>query len=239
MTNDIEVISQFPALTTEEIIDIEKGLRNKFGYPAIPKEYKAFLGKTNGCLFKVDDEDDFVALALNLPFAEFASVAGISGVWQSKYENLTGVHPEWPELFVSNQNSKENFNVLPDQMMSFAYEDESSGSFFAMSVAKEDFGKIYYYHDDYLYSIFGRKRMLESHGYCYYDRKIEGILKTHGINLAEVEYLRCKGHFDSEEIISNVEGLSADCLFELERAKFIPVAESLDDFTSKLYLESC
>ncbi|RUO34851.1 hypothetical protein [Aliidiomarina soli] len=170
---------------------------------------------------------------------DLVNVAGIFGVWCAAYEGLPDTHPEWPELFASNQNSKENFNVLPQQMMSFAYEDESSASLFAMSVANEDFGRVYYYYDDYLYRLFGRQRMLDAHGYCYYDRKMQGILTKHGINLAEVKHWQDKGHLDSVEIINNVEGLSARCVFDLQRVKFIPIADSFNEFLSKLTLQSC
>lgn len=235
MMDGVEVISQFPSLSSNEILEVEKELGDRFGYARIPEEYKVFLSNTNGCFYKTNEaEDSFFALKVNLPFIESVGVSGIFGVWQSKYEVQDGIHPEWPELFASNENSKENFDVLPEQMMSFAYEDESSGSLFAMSVADVDFGQIYYYHDDYLYTIIGRKRMIESHGYCYYDRKIEEILKKYKVSSIQIEGFKEKGRLDAGDIILNAKGLTKECVFELERSAFIPVATSLNQFINKL-----
>ncbi|WP_444895004.1 SMI1/KNR4 family protein [Microbulbifer sp. SSSA005] len=236
MFKNIDVIPQFPSLTPDDILDISNRLKDRFGYKKFPSEYGDFLQETNGCLFSSNDEDLEIGIQLktDLPFIQKANVAGIFGVWYDRFDGNKPSNLYWPELFASNENSKENFDVLPDNMMSFAYEDESCGSLFAISTDQRDFGQVYYYYDNYMYSIVGRKFMLEKFGYCYYDQKLLNTLERYGFDRAQVKKTNELAQFEPFQIINNLEGLPKDCEFELSRNEFIPVASSFNDFIAKL-----
>ncbi|BDM64743.1 hypothetical protein NFHSH190041_21950 [Shewanella sp. NFH-SH190041] len=122
-------------------------------------------------------------------------------------------------------------------MMSFAYEMESSGGLYAMSVAEKDFGKVYFYYDEYYYSVRVRKYMLEKHGYCYYDQKIKTILEKYSIDLNKITAIQLSHRLIPGVIIDEVDNLPPECIFELERANFIPIADSFTDFINKLFVE--
>lgn len=238
MLKSVEIIPQFPALTESEIEAIEIQLKSRFNYQRLPEEYKHFLQKTNGYLFQTDEEEDIrLIYELNLPFIEAISVVGIFGIWQSKYENIPDTHPEWPELFASNENSREHFDILPDDMMSFAYEDEASGSLFTISLANKDFGKVYLYYDDYMYSIACQGRMIEKYGYCYFEKKIEDILKKYNINEKTIASLKEGGNLYNTRAAMQLNNLTQDCIFELERVSFIPIAPSFKHFIDDLKIK--
>ncbi|MCW8876129.1 MAG: hypothetical protein OQJ89_12860 [Kangiellaceae bacterium] len=237
MFKNMEVISQFPSLSESELEDTARRLTTRFGYDHFPSQYGQFLRENNGCFFQAKDEESEVCVDLDLPFMNSTLVAGIFGVWFESFEGLEPLNKEWPELFASNENSKENFDVLPDNMMSFAYEGEGSGSLFAISTDIRDAGNVYYYYDEYLYSIIGRKRMLEQYGYCYFDRKLKQTLSRHNLDITALEEIDKSRQLEPGMVIDLLGGVSADCEFELNRNSFVLVANSFDEFLGKLKVE--
>ncbi len=119
-------------------------------------------------------------------------------------------------------------------MMSFAYEEDSSGSLFAISTDQRDFGQVYYYYDGYMYSIFGRKFMLEKFGYCYYEQKLLNTLEKYGFDRSQIKKTNELSEFEPYQVINSLESLPEDCEFELLRNRFVPVANSFNDFMAKL-----
>lgn len=235
MFKKTNIIPQFPSLTKDELMDKEECLKKRFGYNCMPEQYCNYLMKVNGSRFYLfDDEKVKNQIETNLPFIRFSNVSGIFGVWLDRFEGMEPSNVHWPELFASNENSKEDFGILPDNMMSFAYEHESSGSLFSISTDERDFGKVYYYYDGYMYSIIGRKRMLEKHGYCYYDQKLFSTLKKYGVDESRVKKRNVLAKMEPDIVIASIGDISEDCKFEILRNDFVPIADSFEEFMGKL-----
>ncbi|MEZ6139351.1 MAG: SMI1/KNR4 family protein [Zavarzinella sp.] len=232
MNKNLRFEDQFPALTSKELAKIEKLLKKRFGYPSIPPELKQFLLEHNGCKFQSSKKDSETGIKVNLPFLEYAPVAGIFGIWQDRFDDVQNLDRDYPELFASNENSKENFDVLPDKMMSFAFEHIDTGSLFAVSVAERDYGVVYYYYDQYMYSIVGRIRSIEKIGDCYYNQKIGKILEKYKVNKEDV----CSNDGVYSDHIHDDDSLdlSEECRFELSRTYFVPVAPTFAEFLNRL-----
>ncbi len=234
MPDGIVVEDQFPRLDEEVLTRIEKVLNERFGYPTMPSDFKRFLLKHNGCRLTATESDAEVGISIDVPFLEEVPVAGIFGIWLPRFKGQVPLHDDWPELFASNENSKENFDVLPDKMMSFAYEHRDSGSLFAMSVDPRDYGIVYFYYDQHLYSIFGQKRSQELSGECYYGRAMRAVLEKHGVAEKQIKRFEVYGEVSLNKIMNDPAELSDECLIELGRAMFIPVAPSFDAFMNRL-----
>jgi len=237
MFENMEIIKQFPDLTIDEIEDVAIRLKDRFGYEYFPVQYGNFLIEKNGCLFQAKDEGLEVSVDLDLPFIKSTQVAGIFGVWLDRFDGADSGNIEWPELFASNENSKENFDVLPHNMMSFAYEAEGSGSLFAISTDQRDLGCVYFYYDEYLYTIIGRKRMLEQQGYCFFDRKLKDILRRHDIDIEPLADFDSSRQLELDQVIELIGQIPESCEFELSRNNFILVSGSFNEFMKKLKVE--
>ena len=235
--NNIPIIPQFPSLDDHEIQQVENELFHRFGYATLPMDYKEFLKHANGCFFDLPDEE-LVTIQFTVPFLDVIPIEGIFGIWRPRFQGLPHLYKNLPELFASNENSKENFDVLPEQMLSFAYEDEGSGSLYAMSLDERNYVHVYLYSDMYMYSILGRQYMLEHYGYCFYDRRVQHILLKYGISPSIVTGSDSGSRIDVSSLLSQYANLPDACRFELERYEFILLAHSFTEFTAMLTQQS-
>lgn len=218
----------FPELKAEFIPSLEFTLKEEFGYPKLPVDYLHFLMKNNGGHISpgyIDDEEEIehtheINFDTPLKWAKMndkpvtPSIQQFFGVWLKEYMNQddlqeTGLF----ELVLSNLHSKEEFDILPDRMMSFAKCDHpTSGNLLAISLDEADYGSIYYYYDMWHYpQDFMGKIYRERHTQT--EATIQQMAKT--VKMSQQAF---------NEFIAN----------ERKKVPFIKVADSFTEF-----LEAC
>jgi len=234
MFKGVELTIPFPEIDNNTLQKIEDSLESRFGYANLPEDYKSFLLKSNGYVFRSDiDNDEYFGFQIEYPYAAFADVYSVFGAWHSSFGKPQGSQLEYPELFSSNENSKFDFDVLPDGMMSIACQ-MNGGCLFAMSVSKTDFGKIYFFDDGY-YESAARNQQPEWDEEKYRSDRTENILSKYPEYRKDIENLWANMRDMSSEEVQKIEStLPESCRFELDSRHMIPVAASFNEFIQKL-----
>lgn len=131
----MQIKHSFPKLTNESLAKLEQILKEEFDYPSIPNDYKEFLLKYNGGYVSpgyIDDTDEFehtheIVFETPLKWVRadnkpvMPNLQSFFTVWLKEEMNEDEVEV-WglPDLVLSNEHSKYDFEVLPDNMMSIA-----------------------------------------------------------------------------------------------------------------------
>jgi hypothetical protein len=222
----------FPNLNEELFNKAEKILEERFGYSNIPDEYKQFLLKNNGGYVSpgfIDDtenteHDKEVVFDTPLKWAKdndrpvTPSIIMYFGIWlkddmeESEIENW-----DLNELILSNEHSKNDFNVLPDNMMSIAKcSHPEADDMLCLSVDKTDFGAVYFYYGMHYYpaNFMG----------TYYADKTKKIFEHHNIQ--------------SENDIDEHTSLGKEILIQLARVPFVKVADSFTEFLNSCRIQA-
>jgi hypothetical protein len=78
--------------------------------------------------------------------------------------------------------------------------------------------------------------MIKDHGYCYFDRIITKILDRYDVNLEGAGIQQNASQLEADNIINNIDGLPENCIYELNRALFIPISPSFNQFVDGIEL---
>lgn len=222
----MKIKQSFPKLNNELLAKIENILKDRFGYANIPTEYKDFLLENNGGYVSpgfIDDNENSehtqeIIFETPLKWVKMnnapvkPALICFFGVWLEDDMNENDVE-NWdlPELILSNANSKEDFDVLPDNMMSIAScQHPDASDLLCISLETYDYGAIYY-----------------NYGMCdhpakfhgdFYENASEFILKKY--NLSNEDTYKLDEENPKDRIIIN----------ELKRAAFVKVGNSFSEF---------
>jgi hypothetical protein len=227
----------FPKLSENDLLHLEAALSEKFGYPALPQDYKQFLLAHNGGYVSPGDIDNIEA---DYQLEEVGSVYFETPLFWAKinnqpvqpavvmfysfyrdetmkYESFNKWQEEMGGIVASNEHSKYEFEVLPDKMMSIGKAQHiEAADILCMSLAEEDYGSIYYYYGMWYYPA-------KFHG-TYYADKEQVILKKYGLT-------------DPTQIDKRT-ALGKQIEEELRKVPFVKVANSFTDFLSRLKVKS-
>jgi hypothetical protein len=189
------VIKQsFPKLSEKLLDKTESTLKKRFGYPALPREYREFLLKNNGGFVSPGfaDDSDSAEHQEEVQFETSLKWAGDNdrqvtpciimffGIWLEDEMNKADVE-NWSlcELILSNGHSREEFDVLPENMMSIAKcGHPEAADMLCISLGETDYGSVYYN-----YGMCDHPAKF--HGSIYDDR-IKAIYEKHKINAESV-----------------------------------------------------
>lgn len=216
----------FPKLTDKLLSKVEKTLNERFNYSNIPDEYKQFLLKSNGGFISpgfIDDNENtqhnqeivfetpLKWVIMNNKPVEPALIA-FFGIWLEEDMNEDEVE-NWdlPELILSNAHSKEDFEVLPDNMMSIAScQHPDASDILCISLEADDYGAIYY-----------------NYGMCDHPAKPHGDYYENATQLVLKKY-----NLSNEDTYNLDEEKPKDrkIINELKRATFVKIANSFGEF---------
>ncbi|MVX34479.1 MULTISPECIES: SMI1/KNR4 family protein [Myroides] len=219
--NKIILKDSFPALSKEQINTFEKRLIDKFSFPPLPEDYKAFLLQNNGGYVSpgVIDEGHSHDIVFDTPL-QWVRAEGkpkvrpniycFFAVWLPDEMNIDEVtNEDLYTLEASNAYSREDFDVLPTLMMSIGMTShEASGDLLAISLEEEEYGAVYYSYNNATHPA-------KFHG-DYYDKAAQVIIDTHKL---------------TPEIYNNLEGEEKRKMEDLfKKAYFVKVANSFTEF---------
>ncbi|MFC7348313.1 SMI1/KNR4 family protein [Chryseobacterium zhengzhouense] len=226
----MKLINAFPKLNEKLLAKVESTLEQRFGYKNIPTDYKNFLLNNNGGYVSpgyIDDTDDAehtqeVVFETSLKWVRMnnapvePALICFFGVWLEDDMNEDEVE-NWdlPELILSNANSKEDFDVLPDHMMSIAScQHPDASDILCISLDEQDYGSIYY-----------------NYGMCDHPSNFHGDFYEKAVNI-----VLQKHHLSNEDTYNLDEENPNDrkIINELKRATFVKVGNSFTEF-----LENC
>lgn len=225
MVNRITVAKSFPKLNESWLSKFELELKEELGFCSLPEDYKGFLLKSNGGIVYPNDLDtgntEYEQIVqFNSPLQykdgsfEKPALIMLYTVWlEEEMRPLEDEIEEWDlySLKESNIYSREDFDILPDQMMSFGLCNYmGSGDVLAMSLAEEDYGCVYYLNSKVSHpaNFFAD----------FFKDRIDAIYAEYGIN----------GDTDLEsEAYNEVQNV-------IKKAHFVKVADSFDSFWNGL-----
>ncbi|ATA92471.1 hypothetical protein CGC56_10060 [Capnocytophaga canimorsus] len=225
----MELKKSFPKLNDELLKKVERILAEKFDYKNIPSDYKNFLLKNNGGYVSpgfVDDSDTFKhrhEIVFNTPLKwnkdnnrpVTPTLVSFFAVWLEEDMNGNEVE-DWnlPELILSNEHSKYDFDVLPDKMMSIGKcEHPDAADMLCLSLDKQDYGAVYYY-----YGMCDHPALF--HG-DFYQKASDKVVEKYG--LSDEDLYNLDEDNPQDRTIIN----------ELKKAVFVKVANSFSEFLDK------
>ena len=230
------LIYSFPKLTDNLLDKLEGILHEKFDYPPLPKDYRDFLLLHNGGYVSpgyINDTEEYeheeaIVFDTPLKWAKLnnkpvvPSLYQFYGAWLEDDMDENEVQ-NWDlfELVASNNHSKHQHNVLPENMMSIAKCDHPDGdNMLCMSLDKDDYGSIYYYYGMYNYPA----QFMGS----YYVDQVEAIKKKY--NIEDLDDLEDLEDMDDTDDMSPDSTISKQIHKELTRVPFVKVAGSFQEF---------
>ena len=165
LPNNMTLKHSFPKLTADLLDKAENILKEKFGYTKLPIDYRNFLLQHNGGFVSpgyVDDSDtldhtqEFV-FDTPLKWARDNNrsvkpcIVMFFGIWLEDELPEDYDAPDDLDLFeliASNEHSREDFDVLPDNMMSIAKcSHPEAADMLCISLDETDYGSVFYYYD--------------------------------------------------------------------------------------------
>lgn len=214
----------FPKLTENLIHKLGTVLQKDFEYSSIPDDYKKFLLKNNGgfvvpgYIEDTDDTEHTEEIVFETPLKWVRdnnkpvtpSIVMFFGVWMKEEMKEEDVE-NWDlfDLVLSNEHSKNDFEILPDNMMSVAKcSHPDADDMLCISVDESDYGSVYFY--------YGMHHHPGKFMGSYYEDKFNHILKHYNIK--------------DEEAIDQDTKEGQEIMYHLERVPFVKVADSLDIF---------
>ncbi|HVI44823.1 MAG TPA: SMI1/KNR4 family protein [Chitinophaga sp.] len=215
----------FPRLTPELLDKTDAILKEKFGYSPLPEDYRRFMLQQNGGFVSpgfIDDTDDAhtqeIVFDTPLTWARDNNrpvtpcLIMFFGIWLEDMQGADIENEELYDLVLSNEHSRYDFDVLPDNMMSIAkcsYPD--AADMLCLSLGGADYGAVYYNYGmcDHPAKFHGN----------YYEEKAKLVFEKHGITADELDE-------ETEEGQRVVD--------DLKRATFVKIADSFEEF-----LRSC
>lgn len=222
----------FPKLKDNLLDKVDIVLNENFGYSAMPADYRKFLLKNNGGYVSpgfIDDTDKTthtqeIIFDTPLKWARdndkpvTPCLVMFFGIWLESEMNENEVE-NWDlyDLILSNEHSKNDFDILPNNMMSIAKcSHPDADDMLCISVDKIDYGSVYFYYGmhDHPVNPMG----------SYYADKAEKIF----------EYYKIENEDDIDE--DTAEG--KEILTQLSRVPFIKVANSLNEFLNSCRTEA-
>lgn len=218
----MQIKHSFPKLTNELLVKLEQILKEEFDYPSIPNDYKEFLLKYNGGYVSpgyIDDTDEFehtheIVFETPLKWVRadnkpvMPNLQSFFTVWLKEEMNEDEVEV-WglPDLVLSNEHSKYDFEVLPDNMMSIAKcGHPDSADILCLSLDDEDYGAVYY-----RYGMCDHPALF--HGNVYQEMS-DKVMEKYQVSDDFDEYDPKNKHIVNE----------------LKKAVFVKVANSFDEF---------
>ena len=223
----MNLVHSFPRLTENLLFKLEEIVRHKFDYPSLPQDYKDFLLKHNGGHVSpgyIDDTDTIAhteEVVFETPLKWIRDnnkpvtpcLVSFFVVWLEDMDESEVKDWEMLELVASNEHSKYDFEILPNQMMSIAKcSHPDCADMLCLSLSDEEYGAFYY---NYGLS----DHPANFHG-DFYDKRIESILKKYDID----SYEQIEAHTKKGQKIID----------EIKKAYFVKVA---DNFTT--FLNNC
>lgn len=220
----MKLIQSFPDLTDAQLDKTDAILHERFGYSPTPKEYRAFLLQHNGGFVTPGYIDSKTTgkqtseIVFDTPLnwvrdnnrSVTPSLVAFFGIWLREEMNMADIeNDKLYELILSNEHSREDFDILPDNMLSIAQcSHPDAADILCLSLDKEDYGAVYY-----RYGMCDHPAQF--HG-SYYEDNVTEVATRHNIN-------------DLDEIDTDTpEGRSI--MNELKKATFVKVASSFATF---------
>ncbi|WP_338815399.1 SMI1/KNR4 family protein [Bernardetia sp. Wsw4-3y2] len=224
----MKLVHSFPSLTENLISKLNTILSQEFGYNSIPDDYKSFLLKNNGGYVlpgyiedtEITQHQKEVVFETPLRWAKDNNkpvrpcLVAFFVVWLEDDMDENEVEDwEMAELVASNEHSKLDFDILPNNMMSIAKcSHPDCADMLCISLDKKEYGSVYYN-----YGLCDHPANF--HGDFYNDR-IETIFKQYNITSYE--------EIDEETIEGQI------IIDQIKSAYFVKVGNSFSEF-----LENC
>ncbi|WP_338759449.1 SMI1/KNR4 family protein [Bernardetia sp. ABR2-2B] len=224
----MKLVHSFPSLTENLITKLETILQKEFGYPSIPNDYKEFLLKSNGGYVspgyvedtEITQHQKEVVFETPLKWVKNNNepvkpcLVAFFVVWLENDMNESEVE-DWDmsELVASNEHSKLDFDILPNNMMSIAKcSHPDCADMLCISLDEKEYGSIYY-----------------NYGLCNHPANFHGNFYQNRIEKVFEEY-----NIDSYEQIDEETIKGQEVIDHIKRAYFVKVGNSFSEF-----LESC
>lgn len=226
---NIEVKKSFPKLTETTLSKFEKLLEEKFDFKSLPQDYKDFLLQHNGgyifpnnLVYEDKEFEEEVTFSTPLKFRNGSidepSLIMMFTAWiEEDMKEFENTIEDWDiySIIPSNKYSREDFDILPNFMLSIGLcNNPSSGDILCISLYEEDFGSIYYHPSKSIHPVpfYGD----------FFKNRTDIIYEKYQINeetdLDDPKY--------------------ADVNDELKRVNFVKIAENFDEFWRSLKIIS-
>lgn len=222
----MNLLYSFPKLNEKLLKQIEELLEKRFNFKNLPNDYKSFLLKHNGGFVSpgfIDDTEETehqkeITFETPLKWVKMdnmpvrPALISFFGIWLENEMNENDVE-NWDlsDLILSNANSKEDFDILPDNMISIANcQHPDASDILCISLDSEDYGNIYYNYGMC-------EHPLKGHG-DYYENRKSAVIKKYNLK-AENTYELDENKTEDRKIIN-----------ELKKATFVKVANSFTEF---------
>ena len=184
MNTSIQLQKSFPKLTESTLSKFEKLLEEEFNIKYLPQDYKDFLLKHNGgyiypndLVYEDKEFEEVVSFTTPLYFRDGTidepNLIMMFTAWvEEDMKAFEDTIEDWDiySIIPSNIYSRDDFDVLPDFLLSIGLcNNTSSGDMICISLYEEDFGSIYYHpsksmHPVPFYGDFFKKRIENIYG---------------------------------------------------------------------------